>query len=429
MDAHPVAYWTMHEVVTNGLRHPLDAAPDALMQTLDSQMRESIRMQMLADVPLGAFLSGGIDSSVVAALMQAQSTRPVKTFTIGFEEAGYDEAPHARAVARHLGTDHTELYVTGRQALDLVPHLPVLFDEPFADSSQLPTHLLAKLTRQHVTVALSGDGGDELFGGYGRYFLARSLWKRIGRLPGVLRRSVVAGLRSVPSGAWDIATRPIAGLLPPRHRAIGDRVHKLADVLRHDRPHDLYRHLISHWRNPAEVVIGASEPVTALTSSATWPSTNSFEQWMMYVDTVSYLPDDILVKVDRAAMAVALETRVPLLDHRLVELAWRLPLDVKMRASQGKWLLRQVLHRYVPPALVERPKMGFGIPLEQWLRGPLRGWAEELLDPSRLRREGYFHADLIRQKWAEHLSGQRNWHPALWNVLMFQAWLQQQSKQ
>lgn len=426
-DAQPQAYWSMRDVVANGLRQPMEGDVPQLVQTLDQQLRESIRMQMLADVPLGAFLSGGVDSSTVVALMQAQTSRRVKTFTIGFEEADFDEAPHARAVAQHLGTDHSELYVTGRQALDLVPSLPTLFDEPFADSSQLPTHLLAKLTRQHVTVALSGDGGDEIFGGYGRYFLARSLWRKTGRLPNVLRRSVVAGLHALPSAAWDAAARPITGLLAPRHRSIGDRVHKLADVLRHDRPQQLYRHLVSHWRNPADVVIGAHEPATALTSSEAWPPTQSFEQWMMFVDTVSYLPDDILVKVDRAAMGVALETRVPLLDHRIVELAWRLPQQMKMRGREGKWLLRQVLFQYVPRALVERPKMGFGIPLGPWLRGPLRAWAEELLDASRLRREGYFHVEPIRQKWAEHLSGQRNWHPALWNVLMFQAWLDHQA--
>lgn len=427
-DAEPTAYWSLKEVAERGLSAPLQASPAELVRLLDQQLRESVRAQMLSDVPLGAFLSGGIDSSTVVALMQAQSARPVKTFSIGFSEAGYDEAPHARAVAQHLGTEHTELYVSGRQALDLVPALPTLFDEPFADSSQLPTHLLARMTRQHVTVALSGDGGDELFGGYGRYFLSRNVWQRTRRLPGVVRHSMTRGLHALPTSAWDTLTRPLSALLPPRlrQRSIGDRLHKLADVLRHERSASLYRHLISHWRHPEEVVIGGKEPVTMLTDATQWPRTDSFEHWMMYVDAVSYLPDDILVKVDRAAMAVSLETRVPMLDHRLVELAWQLPLGLKMRGNQGKWLLREVLFQYVPRTLVERPKMGFGVPMDQWLCGPLRPWAEELLDESRLRREGYFHPEPIRRKWAEHLSGQRNWHPALWNVLMFQAWLEKQ---
>jgi asparagine synthase (glutamine-hydrolysing) len=378
-------------------------------------------------VPLGAFLSGGIDSSTIVALMQARSDRPIKTFTIGFSENGYDEAAHAKAVARHLGTEHTELYVHPADALAVIPRLPAIFCEPFGDSSQIPTFLISQLTRREVTVALSGDGGDELFGGYNRYLAARTTWEKAQRLPPLARRAAAGALRVVAPATWDRLFERIKPLLPKRwHLATpGDKAQKLADVLTLSSGQAFFLNLASQWQDPASIVLGAQEPPTLLTTPEAWPHAGNLAQWMMAMDAQTYLPDDILVKVDRAAMANSLETRVPMLDHRVVELAWRVPLQQKIRDGQGKWLLRQVLYRHVPRALVERPKMGFGIPLGSWLRGPLRDWAEALLDESRLRQEGYFQPAAIRQKWKEHLSGRRNWQHQLLTVLMFQAWLEE----
>ncbi|RXZ43462.1 asparagine synthase (glutamine-hydrolyzing) [Crenobacter cavernae] len=423
-----VRYWSLAEAAERGQREGFSGSEsDAILQ-LETKISEAVALQQIADVPLGAFLSGGIDSSAVVALMQTQSARPVKTFTIGFHEAGYNEAEHAKAVARHLGTDHTELYVSSDEALAVIPRLPTLYDEPFSDSSQIPTFLVSQLARQHVTVSLSGDGGDELFGGYSRYFLARSLWNKVKSLPAPGRQAVAAAIRSVPVGALNELGKVLSFALPARlrERPIGDRAHKLAEILAAKTPECIYRDLISHWKHPAELVHGATEPGTVLTDLGAMPPLPDFEHRMMYMDTLSYLPDDILVKVDRAAMGVSMETRVPFLDHRVVEFAWRLPLSLKIRNEQGKWLLRQVLYRHVPKELIERPKMGFGVPIDHWLRGPLRDWAESLLDESRLKREGFFDPQPIRRLWAEHLSGQRNWQYYLWDVLMFQAWLELQ---
>lgn len=391
---------------------------------LDRLLRQAIKGQMVADVPLGAFLSGGVDSSTVVALMQAQSARPVRTFSIGFEEGEYDEARHAKAVAQHLGTDHTEMYVRAGDALAVIPRLPELHDEPFGDSSSIPTYLVAQVARRHVTVALSGDGGDELFGGYNRHFWARSIWDKAGFLPVVFRQGLAAVLASVSPEQWDYWASRFRPLLPPalRIRTVGDKVHKLADVLPAVDQADVYRRLVSQHRSPESLVIGASEPSIWADEQAAKLTRADFSEWMMFQDLVGYLTDDILTKVDRAAMAASLETRIPLLDHRVVAFAWQLPLKMKVRGEQGKWLLRQVLYRYVPKELIERPKMGFGVPLDRWLRGELRDWAEDLLDEQRLRQEGYFDASLVRQKWEEHLSGRRNWQYWLWNVLMFQAW-------
>ncbi len=415
----PTTYWSAREVA---MQEPLtDLSDAAATDALDSLLQEAVGRQMIADVPLGAFLSGGIDSSIVVALTQCQSSRPVRTFSIGFSESDYDEARYAKLVASHLGTDHTELYLSAKESLDVIPRLPEIYDEPFGDSSQIPTHLVAALARKHVTVALSGDGGDELFGGYNRYFWGRSIWSRIGPVPRGFRYGVGRMMTALSPAVWD----RIGKFLPRggRQPALGDRIHKLASVIDVDGPDELYRRLVSQHREPGSLVVGAEEaPIWADAEAAAF-GRSDFTERMMFHDLVGYLADDILTKVDRAAMAVSLETRVPLLDHHLVELAWRLPLAMKIRNGQGKWLLRQVLDRYVPRALIDRPKQGFGVPLDAWLRGPLREWAEELLDEGRLRREGHLHPAPIREKWSEHLSGRRNWQHWLWNVLMFQSWL------
>jgi asparagine synthase (glutamine-hydrolysing) len=419
----PVRYWSARNIVESGVRCPFTGTEDEAIEQLDRLLREAIGMRMVSDVPLGAFLSGGVDSSVVVALMQAQSAKPVKSFTIGFHEEDYNEAAHAAEVARHLGTEHTELYVTPAEAMAVIPRLPAMYDEPFADSSQIPTYLVSQLARKHVTVVLSGDGGDELFAGYNRYFWGRQLWRQVSWLPRSVRRGIARGIQSVSPDALDKTSRKLKTLLPVVP-IIGDKLHKLAEILAMRDPETMYMGLVSIWRDPGRVVVGAREPLTTLTNRLRWANVNNFTLQMMALDLVTYLPDDILTKVDRASMAVSLEARVPLIDHRVVEFAWRIPLSMKIKQEkEGKWLLRQVLYRYIPKHLIERPKMGFGVPISHWLRGPLRDWAEDLLDESRLRREGYFHSAPIREKWKEHLSGQRNWQYPLWNVLMFQAWL------
>ena len=419
-------YWSGSEAAQQGLAQPFLGTATQAVDALEALLTRAVGQQMMADVPLGAFLSGGVDSSTVVALMQAQSARPVKTFTIGFHEQGYDEAGHARAVARHLGTEHTELYVTAEQAMAVIPRLPVLYDEPFADSSQIPTFLVSQLARQHVTVSLSGDAGDELFGGYNRYHMTARLWHRLSALPLPLRRAAAWCLTRVPPRTWNrLADWSRASA---RWSNLGDKLHKGAGVLASRTVEDLYLGMVSSWDNPAALVIDASEPPTVLTGLRPDLAGLSDVERMMALDMLSYLPDDILTKVDRAAMGVSLETRVPFLDHRVVEFAWQLPLQYKLRYENGsytsKWALRQVLYRHVPKAMIERPKMGFGVPIDVWLRGPLRDWAEDLLNEARLKREGYLKPAPIRHKWGEHVSGRRNWQHQLWAVLMFQAWLE-----
>ena len=416
-------YWDAAQVAQTALTKSFSGTFDEAVDTLELLAKDAVRQQMMADVPLGAFLSGGIDSSTVVALMQAQSSRPVKTFTIGFNEEGYNEAVHAKAVARHLGTEHTELYVTPKQAMGVIPHLPSLYCEPFADSSQIPTFLVSQLARQHVTVSLSGDAGDELFCGYNRYLGANNLWKKLSSVPIPLRTLVARGITTLSPHAWDALGYFIPG--SRRYSSLGEKMHKGAKVLASRTVDELYLGVVSHLRNPSDWVIGGQEPETHLTGLR--PNLDGLDalQRMMALDTVSYLPDDILVKVDRATMGVSLEGRMPFLDHRIVEFAWSLPQSYKLRNGQTKWPLRQLLYRHVPPELIDRPKMGFGVPLHDWLRGPLRDWAETLLDEARLMREGYFYSAPIRQMWAEHLSGKHNWESQLWNVLMFQAWLEE----
>jgi asparagine synthase (glutamine-hydrolysing) len=417
-------YWDAVEVARTGVAQPFAGTADEAVNALEVLAKHAVQQQMMADVPLGAFLSGGIDSSTVVALMQAQSSRPVKTFTIGFNEEGYNEAVHAKAVARHLGTEHTELYVTPEQAMEVIPRLPGLYCEPFADSSQIPTFLVSQLAKQHVTVSLSGDAGDELFCGYNRYQMTSSLWRKLALMPIPLRALAAKGITALSPAAWD----RLAGIIPGagRYAALGDKFHKGAGVLASTTVDELYLNIVSHQRNPVDWVIGGQEPPTHLTGLRPELGGLNAVERMMVLDAISYLPDDILVKVDRAGMGVSLEGRVPFLDHRIVEFAWSLPLEYKLRDGQTKWPLRQVLYRHVPRELIDRPKMGFGVPLHDWLRGPLRGWAEDLFDEARLQREGYFHPAPIRQMWAEHLSGKRNWMAQLWNVLMFQAWLAEQ---
>ena len=417
-------YWMLADAVRKGLAAPIHNETEAVAE-LDSSLREAVALQAVADVPLGAFLSGGVDSSTIVALMQAQSSRPVQTFTVGFDEAGFDESPHALAVAQHLGTDHHALRVTAADALAVIPLLPAMYDEPFADSSQIPTHLVSKAARQHVTVALSGDAGDELFGGYNRYFWGQRVWSRVGWMSPVLRQGLGTGIQHIPVAAWDALGRA----LPGAHGVarLGDKAHKLAHRLKTvESMDDLYRSLVTEWPQGTDLVRGAGRLPTRLDNANLVAGVSEAEHRMMLWDTLTYLPDDILTKVDRAAMSVSLETRVPFLDHRVVELAWRLPLHMKIRGGQGKWALRQVLYKYVPRELIERPKAGFGIPVGQWLRGPLRDWADELLNEVRLEREGYFNSATIRNKWDEHLAGQRDHTNSIWAVLMFQAWLTQQ---
>ncbi len=417
-------YWWAHQAVKHGLANPLTLSEAEATDELENLLRDATKRRMIADVPLGALLSGGVDSSSVVALMQAQSSRPIKTFTVGFYEDGYNEAKAAKEVANHLGTDHTELYVTSKEAQAVIPRLPYLYDEPFADSSQIPTFLVCELTRRYVTVALSGDGGDELFGGYNRYLWAEGIWRWLRSAPLPARRCAAKALRYVSPQKWDFLYNLFEPVLPARfrQRLPGDKLHKLSEWLTVSNEDELYHRVVSQWENPGEIAIGGKEPSTLLTDPVVRNGIPDFTQRMMYLDLMTYLPDDILVKVDRASMGVSLEARNPLLDHRVVEWTWHLPLSFKRRNGQSKWLLRQVLYRLVPSHLIERPKMGFGVPIDSWLRGPLRKWAENLLDETRLRKEGIFHPEPIRKAWKEHLIGHRNEQYRLWVILMFRAW-------
>ena len=418
----PNAYWSMVNVAAEGIASPFNGDDEDAIVAVDSQLKQSIGQQMEADVPLGAFLSGGVDSSAVVALMQAQSSRPVKTFAIGFDEVGYNEAEYAKAVAKYLGTEHTELYVSSTDAMKVIPLLAEIFDEPFADSSQIPIFLVSKLAKKHVTVALSGDAGDEFFCGYNRYLFADT-FKKLEYVPIGLRKLFSQGVNLIEPHAWDDFFRQISKFkrMPDN---MGGKLEKLAKAIKSNTIQEAYYNLVSVVNTPEQIVLGASEPKSWLVQTGLKTTFQDAKQHMMFMDIMTYLPDDILVKVDRAAMANSLETRVPFLDHRLVELAWKLPMSMKIRDGKTKWILREVLYQYVPKHLIERPKAGFAIPLGEWLRGPLRAWVESLLNEQRLHQEGYFNVNYIRNIWCVHLSGHRNHESLLWSILMFQAWLE-----
>lgn len=414
-------FWDLQTVVSNGLGKRRTQSEAQLVEELDVLLRDAVKRRMIAEVPLGSFLSGGIDSSTVVALMQVQSKNPIKTFSIGFHEQEYNEAHYAAMVAKHLGTEHHELYLPVNEAQNIIPDIPEWFDEPFADVSQIPTFLVSKLAREQVKVSLSGDGGDELFAGYNRYLMGYSIWYKLKWIPYWLRRIGANSIQKIKPNYWENLSRLVPVKAWPT--LLVDRLYKLADVLKLKNAQDFYCSLVSHWDDPSALVLEGREIAQYPWNTQKIHFENFIEN-MQYLDTLTYLPDDILTKVDRASMAIGLEARVPLLDHRVVEFAWQLPLSMKVRQGQGKWLLRQVLNRYIPEKLIKRPKKGFGVPIGEWLRGPLCQWAQDLLAYDQIKQQGLLNPDLIQQRWQEHLSLKRNWQYSLWGVLMFQSWYQ-----
>ena len=415
----------MQSIVHAGLNNPLQGTKEDCVNGLHTVLQQAVHEQMLADVPLGAFLSGGVDSSTIVSLMQSQSSKPVRTFSIGFDEVAFNEAEHAKAVATHLGTDHTELYVTAQDARDVIPSLSQIYCEPFSDSSQIPTYLVSKLARQHVKVSLSGDAGDELFCGYNRYAMTSRYWQKLSKIPSCLRSVGAATIDLMNANQWDRLLSPLQSVVPALRQAhLGNKVVKAASVLSASDVSQLYRRLVSHCHDPQSLVLRSTEPMINLTDpEKNFKGLRDIER-MMALDSVSYLPDDILVKVDRASMAVSLESRVPFLDHRVIEFAWQMPQQYKLYNNIPKWCLRQVLYQYVPQELIDRPKMGFGVPIGEWLKNPLRDWAESLLSENLLKRQNFLNVEKVRRMWTEHLSGKADWQYLLWDILMFQDWLE-----
>ena len=420
----PQAYWSLVDVALSSRNRAESISDRDAVEQLEALLADSVNKRVVADVPVGAFLSGGIDSSIVVALMQAASGTPVRTFTIGSAEASFDETEPAREVARYLGTDHTEVMVGAPEIESVIPSLPRIFDEPLADPVQIPTFLLSRMARSQVTVALSGEGGDELFGGYHRHMYAPGVWNSVSRIPGPARSLLARAILRVPPSRLDLAYSRLEPSLPRRLRQshVGDRLHNLASALTAPDAAGYYRLLASQWPQPTAAVVDGFEPNVLLDEVLQRSGPLSFAAQMMLGDQLSYIPDMNLARVDRASMAVSLEVRVPLLDHRVVEFSWNIPDTMKVRNGQGKWVLRQVLDKHLPRELIERPKMGFAVDVGTWLRGPLRPWAEDLLGSASLRRGGVFDADIVRSRWMEHLDGRRNWTRALWAILMFQGW-------
>jgi asparagine synthase (glutamine-hydrolysing) len=416
-------YWTLESAVARGIETPFSGSVQDAVSELSGRLSQAVKGQMLSDVPLGAFLSGGVDSSLIVSLMQSQSMSPVKTFAMGFADPAYDESKYAREVAKHLGTEHTEWIVSPEEALAVIPLLPKIYDEPFADVSAIPTCILSRVAREKVAVSLSGDAGDELFAGYNRYLGAAKTWNRVSKVPRRARRLLSKAVLALEPTTWDAFAYKLNHCLPKRmqYKAVGGKLHRLAKAAQAQNPSEFYEYLTAKWRDPKSVLRQGQLPAARGTQFFVQDETLSLEA-MMLADTVQYLPDDILVKVDRASMAVSLETRVPMLDHRLVEFAWSLPMSMKVHGGTGKWILKEVLNQYVPKALIDRPKMGFDVPIDRWLRGPLRDWAESLLDERVLEQQGFFDAKLVRTLWAAHVSGKKSHHHELWPILMFQAW-------
>jgi len=418
-------YWDLRKLVEEGIKNPIDLSEEDATRELEKLLLDSIAKRMLeGNTQAAVFLSGGIDSSLTVALMQTQSNIPIKTFSIGLNDKEYNEAIHAKRIAHHLGTEHTELYITSDDALQVIPKLPDIYDEPFADSSQIPTLLVSQLARKYVTAILSGDGGDELFAGYNRYYWANSIWNTTKILPSFVKSSVTGLLKGISPQRWDKLFNRFGFLFPDafKQRFPGDRLHKLVDLLESSYLEDIYLMLISHWKKPTDIVLSSREPKTVLHGDGIKDNIPNFIDRMMFFDLMTYLPDDGLVKVNKASTAARLKARTPMLDYRVVEFSKRLPLSFKIKNKKSKWILRKILYKYVPQKFIERPKMGFGVPMGDWLRGPLRDWAEELLNKQNLENDGFLNPEPIHRLWREHLSGSRNWQYHLWDVLMFQAW-------
>ena len=419
------SYWDIKGSFWGGNQDCFTGNLKEATQKLDKLLNDSVTKQMISDVPLGAFLSGGIDSSTIVSIMQANSSSKIKTFTIGFYEKEYNEAQKAKSIAQYLGTDHTEMYVTSKETMDVIPRLSRIYDEPFADASQIPSFLISQLSRKQVKVVLSGDGGDELFGGYKRYTFGEDVWNKASKIPLPFRSILALGLKKLPNvffNSFDWMGQSIFERYGSKG-SLFDKVLKAVNVVNSSNENQFYKKFISSWQDPDKIIINSNEVDTIFNHPEKWPKHNSFAQRMMAVDLITYLPGDILTKVDRAAMSVSLETRIPLLDHRIVEFAMSLPISMKRQNGQGKIILKELLYKYIPQKIVDYPKMGFGVPVGSWLKGPLFDWANELLDEKTLKNDGFLNSELVSQIWGEHISSKRDWTYVLWNIIMFQAWL------